>query len=306
MIEPVISPLSALARNATCAGDLVGLEQAAERPALLGCLQPAVLGAVIGLHDAVLARRVHPADGQPVDADAVVHDAVGDVLGERDQRALGGAIGGDEALAAMAGHRDDVDDRAFDLLALHHLQAMLHQEERRPHIDREHGVEQRRLGIPDRAAIGQAGRVDEDIDAAERLVGGGDDLFGILGDGKVGRHEDRLGALGLERGPDLFAARRIAAGDDEAGSAALGKQMGDRLAEPLRGAGDDGDLAFERKRFQRRQIEHRFTLPSQACRTGATRSRHRPAFARAARHCHPATGFLPSTTASMKASTSLR
>ena len=195
MIEPVISPLSALARNATCAGDLVGLEQAAERPALLGSLQPAVLGAVIGLHDAVFARRVHPADGQPVDADAVVHDAVGDVPGERDQRALRSAVGGDEALTAMAGHRDDVDDRAFDLLAFHHLQSMLHQEERRPHIDREHGVEQRRLGIPDRAAIGQTGRIDEYVDAAECLVGSGNDLFGILGDGKVGRHEDRLGAL---------------------------------------------------------------------------------------------------------------
>ena len=101
------------------------------------------------------------------------------------------------------------------------------------------------------AAVGHAGRIDQDVDAAEGLVGSGDDLFGILGDGKVGRHEDRLGALRLERCLDLFAARRIAAGDDEAGSAALGKQMGDRFAEPLRRAGDDRDLALKRERFQR-------------------------------------------------------
>ena len=60
------------------------------------------------------------------------------------------------------------------------------------------------------------------------------------------RDEDRLDALRLERGLDLFAARRVAAGDDQAGNAALGKEMGDRLAQPLRRAGDDGDLALER------------------------------------------------------------
>jgi hypothetical protein len=38
---------------------------------------------------------------------------------------------------------------------------------------------------------------------------------------------------------------RVAATDDYSGGAALGEQSRDGLAEPLRAAGDDGDLAVE-------------------------------------------------------------
>src|SRR5439155_174834 len=79
--------------------------------------EPAVLGVVVSLHDPVLAGRIHPADAQTVDPDAVTHDAECDILAERDHRPLRGAIGGNEALAAMARHRDDVDDRPLGFLA---------------------------------------------------------------------------------------------------------------------------------------------------------------------------------------------
>ena len=42
---------------------------------------------------------------------------------------------------------------------------------------------------------------------------------------------------------DRFAALLVAADDDEAGRAALGEEPRDRLAKPLRAAGDDRDLA---------------------------------------------------------------
>src|SRR5271167_116167 len=48
------------------ARDLLGIEQATEGPALDRLLEPTVLGAVIGLHDPVLARRRHPADVEAV------------------------------------------------------------------------------------------------------------------------------------------------------------------------------------------------------------------------------------------------
>ena len=68
---------------------------------------------------------------------------------------------------------------------------------------------------------------------------------------EIGGDEDGLDALCLERGLDLGALGGVSAGDDQPGDAALGKEMADGLAEPLRGAGDDGDLALERGEFQR-------------------------------------------------------
>ena len=44
---------------------------------------------------------------------------------------------------------------------------------------------------------------------------------------------------------DGLAALLVAADDDEAGGAALGEEPRDRLAQPLRAAGDDRDLALE-------------------------------------------------------------
>ena len=141
-------------------------------------------------------------------------------------------------------------DRAFDLLAPHHLQRMLHQEERRPHVDREHGVEERRARYPRSSPVGDACRVDEHVDAAEGAVGLGHDALGCGRIGEVGGHEFRPHALGRERLAHALAAFRTAPGDDQPGRAAVGEEMRDRLPEPLRGAGDDGDLAGKRQVFR--------------------------------------------------------
>ena len=80
MIDPVIRPLSALGQKRDGPGGLVGLQKPAERPLPLGLRQPAVPRPVIGLHDPVFARRIHPPYGKAVDAYPVVHDAVRDVF----------------------------------------------------------------------------------------------------------------------------------------------------------------------------------------------------------------------------------
>src|SRR6185503_7387097 len=94
----------------------------------------------------------------------------GRVLGERDQRPLRNAVGRDETLPAMTGHRDDVDDRAFDLLAFHHMDGVLDEEEGSPHVDVHHGIEKLLLGVPDGAAIGDSGGIHQRVNTAKSLV----------------------------------------------------------------------------------------------------------------------------------------
>ncbi len=105
---------------------------------------------------------------------------IGGVLGQRLERTLGGAIGADEGLAGLCRHRSDIDDRAFDLLPAHDLDGLLHQEERRTHIDRKHPVEQFRARIEDRAAVGDRGSIHQRIDPPELRVAGSNHLDGIL------------------------------------------------------------------------------------------------------------------------------
>lgn len=92
------------------AGDFRRFDQAAERLAAFGFFKPVGAGVVKSLLDGGLAGRVHPAEVQAVDANAVFEQRIGDVLGQRDQRAFGHRIGGEERLSAVAGHADDVDD----------------------------------------------------------------------------------------------------------------------------------------------------------------------------------------------------
>ena len=82
--------------------------------------------------------------------------------------------------------RDDVDDGPLDVLAAHRVRGLLHQEEGRAHIDGEDAVEEFGAGVEDRAAVGIAGGIDQDVDAAEGIVGGGDDRAAILDLGEIG------------------------------------------------------------------------------------------------------------------------
>ncbi len=77
---------------------------------------------------------------------------------------------------------------------------------------------------------------------------------------EIGFDEKRLHAFRLESGLHPLAVLSVAAGNDQPGDAAFGEKMRDGLAEPLRRAGDDGDLAFERKVVERGRVEHVMSL----------------------------------------------
>src|SRR5262245_61474753 len=59
----------------------VRFDQTAEGESGFGLRKPAVRHSMIHLSDAVLARRISPADAEAVHANAIPHQAEGDVLG---------------------------------------------------------------------------------------------------------------------------------------------------------------------------------------------------------------------------------
>ena len=136
-----------------------------------------------------------------------------------------------------------------DLLAPHDPRGLLDQKERRAHVDVENLVVAFLGGVEDVAAIGQRGGVDERVDAAEALdpprrspCGNRRPCARSAVTKTVGQPvaRDFLG--------DPFALGRVAAADHQSGRAAFGEQPRDGLAEALRAAGDDGDLAVQIRR----------------------------------------------------------
>ena len=224
MLAPVISPDSSEQRKAQARATSLGSSRRPKGLVFDRRLEPPVLGAVIGLHDPVLARRRHPADVEAVDADAKLEQRMGDVAGQGGERALRGAIGGDEWLPAMARHRLDVDDRARDLLAPHDPHGLLDEEERRAHVDVEDLVVALLGGVEDVAPVAQRGGVDERVDAAEALVRLGDDLAAVGDFGEIRLDEDGRTAGRGNVARDPLAPLLVAAADDESGGAAFGEQ----------------------------------------------------------------------------------
>ena len=132
-----------------------------------------------------------------------------------------------------------------DLLAPHDRHRLLDEEERRAHVDVEDLVVALFGGVEDVAAVGQRGGVDEHVDAAEALVGLLDHLAAFRDLGEIGLDEQGRAARRRNFAGDPLAVGGVAAADDEAGRAALGEQPRDRLAQALRAAGDDRELAVE-------------------------------------------------------------
>src|SRR5215216_1771255 len=148
-------------------GDLVDLAELAHREGAGRPLPPGVVGGVEGALGGVLALGLGPADVEAVDPDPVPAVGVGGVAGQAGQAGLGRDVGGQIRLTAQLGGGDDVDDRALRLVGQHVLDGGLHQEERRPQVDRDVGVEQLRGGVQQGASCGQPGRVDQAVDPAE-------------------------------------------------------------------------------------------------------------------------------------------
>ncbi len=91
-----------------------------------------------------------------------------------------------------------------------------------------------------RAAVLHAGIVDEDVDGAGLRL---EAIHGLAGSGMVGGVEgERVGSAEFGSGGGEF--RRIATVEDDLGAGGL-QALGQRKADALRGAGDEGAFAGE-------------------------------------------------------------
>src|SRR3546814_10129220 len=106
-----------------------------------------------------LVRRLGLVRVEAVDAYMLGPQSMAEVAGEGGEGALGGRVGGQLGLAAMARHGDDVDDAACLAFAVggiagHQPYRFLAEKEGRAHVDREEAVPQLRRGVVDAAAVG--------------------------------------------------------------------------------------------------------------------------------------------------------
>ena len=147
-------------------------------------------------------------------------------------------------------HRTDIDDPALDSVADHQLRRVLHQEEGRARVHREHAVEQLGRGVQHIAAVGQPGGVDEDVDAAEPLVGGGNDAPHILDVAEVGGyHFDRNVGFGGDGFRHRLTFFQPTTNDHDPRSACFGESSRDRRAQSLRATCDNSNFAADAVHF---------------------------------------------------------
>ena len=271
-------------------GDVVGPQQASQRPARVGLGEPGFGLAGGGLH-AVLALGRGPADVEPVDPDPVGLQLVAGVAREDGQRALGRRVAGQHRLAAVAGHRDDVDDAAAAAGPAHQPRRLLDEDERRAGVDREQPVPELDRRVVERPATAQTRRVDQPVEAVRARA---HDRATPLRVGEVRGDED-----GVELRGDGLPALAVAAGDDQR-RAERGGAARDRRAEPLRGAGDDDHAVVEPLVGER--VHQTFTgWPSRSERNAAS-----PIASGARASTAPTGGVAPVATAPMNASHSRR
>ena len=158
--------------------------------------------------------------------------------GRRHEHDLAAVALGQHLLGAGARHQPGLGD-----VGIHHVE-----EARRRHVD-------------DLGDIVLARGDDEDVDAAEALHAGGDDLVAaFLGRGAQVEPFD----LGAELAA-LVAHRvefRLLAGGEHELAARTRQHLGSERAEGARRPGDDGDLALhveERGRVRKEVVAHGFT-----------------------------------------------
>ena len=90
------------------------------------------------------------------------------------------------------------------------------------------------------------GVVDEDVHGPAALYDLGHQPLALVGRAEVGGDGDGAGQVADERGQALLTA-----GGHDDGRAGGVEHAGEALAQPARGAGDEGDLAVEPERGQR-------------------------------------------------------
>ena len=107
-----------------------------------------------------------------IDGDVVAGELLAERLGQRDHAGLGGRVVGGVGVAFLAGDRGDVDDAPV-VLRDHAGHDRARADEGAVEVDAHHLAPFLDLGLPGLGVdAGDAGVVDEDIDASEALDGG--------------------------------------------------------------------------------------------------------------------------------------
>ena len=228
MIEPVTTPLRSDKRKTTksaISSTWPNLPMGTDAAAFARQSSSASWNCRCG---SVLALRVGPADVKAVDADAVPPVRVCGVARRSGEPGFGCDVRGEVGLTAELGDRDDVDDCPGRLAADHVSDDSLHREVRAAQIHRDVRVEQFGRRVEQRAARGQASRVDQAVDAAKF---GDSCLYGRLGlrdVADVGLHEARRRT---QLDDELLSGLASAARDDDLGPFAHGG-AGDCCSRP--------------------------------------------------------------------------
>src|SRR5438876_3305526 len=138
----------------------------------------------------------------------------------------------------------DVDHPAAALPPDHELRRRARHEERAAEVDFHDAVPVRVLHADEEVVADDTGIVDEDVHAAEPLLGRVDEALGVLADRGVGDDAEDRAALRLQLLRGALEPVRIAARDYH-GGAVFGQQRRDRGADSAATTGDDRHTAVE-------------------------------------------------------------
>jgi ubiquinone/menaquinone biosynthesis C-methylase UbiE len=171
-----------------------------------------------------------------VDPDAPARKGGGERAREGDHSALGDGVGGLVGRVPEGVDGAEVDDGAA-AAAAHRRDGGLAREHGPGQVDRQHAVPAGDVGGEQIAPVGGRGRVDQQVEPAERRLGGGHRPAGGHRMGDVAAQVAGAGRGGVRR-LDLV---------DHDDAHALGEQAGhDRAAEAARASGHDRDLPVQR------------------------------------------------------------
>ena len=182
--------------------------------------------------------RLDPARADRVDRDPARRELEGEGAGQADHAVLGGAVGREARDPESAEDRRKVDDPA----AIRQMGGGLpNHPEDRGQVGREDRVPESVVGIVEGGSPAEPGVVDQDVDAPPPLDRRTDRAL----DGTGVRHVAGEGQGVLALGPHLDGvalARRVIARGQRHPRAFHAEPPGDRLADPARGARDEGHL----------------------------------------------------------------
>src|SRR5438094_2392485 len=201
-------------------------------------------------------RRLDVARAERVDGDVHRPELLGERLRERDDRGLGGAVGGEPAAARLPRHRGDVHDPPAAAQP-QERDGRACAEEDALHVDGEDAVPLRLVHGDNGGGGDDAGVGDQDVEAAEGLLHRGHEPRHLRGGGDVGGDSDAAVAVVQDRTRRRVEVvgrgervRRGAVGRPRDVrhrdlAARPGQGHGDGVPEAPGGTGDEGDLAVE-------------------------------------------------------------